>query len=341
MKTDPGERLLLLDGLRGFAAIGVLVFHARLSAPFPAFTRGYLFVDLFFLLSGFVLTLAFEPRFGAGIDAITFLRRRFRRFLPMVAAGAIPGAFALFGATSNGGLALAAFALSLAMVPMLTGGMTFPANTPQWSLFAELALNLLHGMKLHRLTDAKLVLLALACLAGLIMLMARAGDGDLGGDLRQLPAGLLRGGWSYLLGIVMARRWRARRPASAADWRIALLMPIAVVALLPLVPMPVWIGDALVISLGFPPLFWIAATAIPPRIAERPLALLGSLSFPLYAVHFPILMLASQLGGGERGRLFGIFPALLAAGILALSSATSRRTAPYPRASARDETRLA
>lgn len=150
-------------------------------------------MDLFFLLSGFVLTLAFEPRFGAGIDAVTFLRRRFRRFLPMVAAGAIPGAFALFGATGNGGLALAAFVLSLAMVPMLTGGMTFPANTPQWSLFAELALNLLHGMKLHRLTDAKLALLALACLAGLVMLMARAGDGDLGGDLRQLPAGLLRG----------------------------------------------------------------------------------------------------------------------------------------------------
>ena len=84
------QRLLLLDGLRGIAAIGVVLFHCVIAFDaLGAFARGYLFVDLFFLLSGFVLTLNYEQRMNAGaVRPGKFLRSRLVRLWPTVAAGA-------------------------------------------------------------------------------------------------------------------------------------------------------------------------------------------------------------------------------------------------------------
>ncbi len=65
MSGQSRHRLVALDGIRGVAALVVLLFHMQL--PIPAqFDRGYLMVDLFFMLSGFVLTLSAEPRLRGG-----------------------------------------------------------------------------------------------------------------------------------------------------------------------------------------------------------------------------------------------------------------------------------
>lgn len=317
------RRLVLLDGLRGVAAIGVVLFHADLGGPGEAFSRGYLFVDLFFLLSGFVLALAFEPRFARGLTAGPFLRQRLRRFLPMAVAGAVLGFIATLGRDYPLVTSLLALIVSAAMIPLPTATM-FPLNPPQWSLMIELVANAVHARWLHRMTTARLALLAAACAVGMAALMARAGTGDLGAGIAQLPAGLLRAGWSYVLGIVLARIWSVRRPAPLADWRLALVAPILAVTALPFLPIAAWLGDVLVITAVFPALFWIAASAVPKPSDERLLAALGTISFPLYAVHFPILNAADMLGG-ETGRMIGVGAAIATAAALAM--ATSRRQA--------------
>ncbi|AXB76373.1 acyltransferase [Novosphingobium sp. P6W] len=331
----PG-RLVLLDGLRGVAAIGVVLFHAQLSGAGHAFSRGYLFVDLFFLLSGFVLTLAFETRFAGGLAATPFLRQRLRRFLPMIAAGAAMGFLALLGRDYPLVACVLALVVSAAMIP-LPMATIFPLNPPQWSLMVELIANAVHARWLHRMTSAQLLALACACALGMAAMMARAGDGNLGAGIAQLPAGLLRAGWSYTLGIVLARIWRERRPAPLLDWRIALLLPVPVVMALPFLPLVAWGGDVIVITVVFPALFWIAASAVPTQSGERILETLGAISFPLYAVHFPILLAADRFGGGEPGRVVGIFAAIAVAAILARAisqRASARRPLPVPLADA-------
>jgi peptidoglycan/LPS O-acetylase OafA/YrhL len=315
------RRLVLLDGLRGLAAVGVILFHADLGGLGLAFPRGYLLVDLFFLLSGFVLALALEQRFAAGLGAGPFVRQRLRRFFPMVAAGTVLGFAAILGRDYPVLACVLTLVVSLAMIPLPMATM-FPLNPPQWSLMVELIANAVHARWLHRVSTAGLAALAGACAIGLAAAFAWEGSGDLGSGILQLPAGLLRAGWSYVLGIVLARVWKVRRPVPLADWRIALAAPVVAIAVLPLAPVPTWLGDAFVILAVFPALFWVAASATPSQAGERPLAALGSISFPLYAVHFPILNAADQLGGAT-GRLAGVAMAILIAA--ALAAATSGR----------------
>lgn len=317
------QRLVLLDGLRGIAAMGVVLFHADLGGAGVAFSRGYLFVDLFFLLSGFVLALSFEPRFASGLGAAPFLRQRLRRFLPMVSAGAVLGFLAVLGRDYPLIACVLALVVSVATIPLPMATM-FPLNPPQWSLMVELVANGVHARWLHRVPTGRLALLAAACALAMAALMAWEGKGDLGSGILQLPAGLLRAGWSYTLGIVLARIWSLRRPRPLADWRVALVAPVLAVIALPFLPGPPWAGDVLVVTAIFPALFWVAASAVPGPSDERTLAALGALSFPLYAIHFPILSMADMLGG-EAGRIVGVGVAIAAAAGLAV--VTSRRAA--------------
>src|ERR1700761_6004380 len=76
-----------LDGLRGVAAIAVMLHHFRpLTAPW-LFAHGYLAVDLFFLLSGFVIAHAYDARFRKGLGVPAFLVIRLIRLWPMIAFG--------------------------------------------------------------------------------------------------------------------------------------------------------------------------------------------------------------------------------------------------------------
>src|ERR1041384_6138813 len=84
-----GKRFLGLDGLRGVCALTVLLFHAaNLFDQGPIFQHGYLAVDMFFLMSGFVIAFIHEERLRSGMGLIAFLRIRARRLLPVFWIGA-------------------------------------------------------------------------------------------------------------------------------------------------------------------------------------------------------------------------------------------------------------
>ena len=184
MSTKP--HLLLLDALRGVAALIVLYYHCfecfgyEIAEGTGLFTQhcdhGYLAVDFFFLLSGFVIAYAYDDRrtmtFG------TFARRRLIRLHPMVVAGAVIGLVCYLadggtnwsGQVVQPGYVALAFAMTLVMLPVAPGWGTdvrgnnemFPLNGPQWSLFFEYIGNILYALLLRRLPTKALAVVVAA-----------------------------------------------------------------------------------------------------------------------------------------------------------------------------------
>lgn len=84
-----------LGALRGVAAIGVVIFHFQHFFPPDSVPGGYLAVDLFFIMSGVVLSHAYEPRFQNGMGAREFMRARLIRLYPLYFLGFIAGTTAV------------------------------------------------------------------------------------------------------------------------------------------------------------------------------------------------------------------------------------------------------
>ena len=315
-------RLPLLDALRTVAAIGVMLYHvADAFGPSRLFARTYLFVDLFFLLSGFVLTLAAEPSM-AGRPALAFVRARLRRLWPLVALGTLAGALAFLPGGSAGQIGRLTL-LGLMMLPQLQQGFAiFPLNGPQWSLLWELAVNALHAAVLHRLSERQL--LGIVGLAGIALVIAIfvVGGCTMGPNAEYWWLAAPRVLWAYGLGIWFARKWRQRGPVPLADWRVALFAPLAALLVLPWLPLGQASGDAVAVLVVLPALFWVAANAVPPAAVGPILQRIGAISFPLYALHEPVLVAASFISERPEAKL-------IAAGLALLLAASAARYAPF------------
>src|SRR5262245_14845562 len=86
-----GSRLETLDAMRGVAAIVVVTFHLGSLLP-GATTEGYLAVDFFFALSGYVLARTYDARLEHGMESLDFIRRRIIRLYPLYLIGFSLGA---------------------------------------------------------------------------------------------------------------------------------------------------------------------------------------------------------------------------------------------------------
>ena len=187
--SDTKPHYALLDGLRGVAALLVVWYHvfegyqfASGSAIIQEINHGYLAVDFFFILSGFVIGYAYDDRWGKTLTLGKFFKRRLIRLHPMVVMGALIGfvMFILQGAvTWNGTPAsipamLIALLCAMLMIPALPGcgyevrgnGEMFPLNGPAWSLFFEYIGNILYALFIRRLSTK-----ALAILAGILSIL--------------------------------------------------------------------------------------------------------------------------------------------------------------------------
>lgn len=291
------DRLPVLDGLRGLAAIFVMLYHAELMfGTGSLFSRSYLFVDFFFLLSGFVLTLSAEARMRNGLPTARFLRARVARLWPIIALGVTFGAarHAAVESVPDAGILLVA---GLLMIPALwQTGMIFPLNAPQWSLMLELFANLAHALLLRRLGENALLMIAVLSGLALAATVLEFGSNTLGPFTFNWWLALPRVVFSYTLGIWLARKWKKGRHGAVVPWKLALLLPPLALITLPAWPLPIATGDILVVLLVFPPLLWCAAVSQPAEPARKYLDALGALSFPLYAFHLPILETIAPIG---------------------------------------------
>lgn len=299
MTVPRHHRLPLLDGLRGVAALLVMLHHEpRLYGSAGLFPRAYLAVDFFFMLSGLVLTPATEPRLRAGLSPERFLLQRIARLWPVLALGMLIGGWRAL--LHDGAGAMLPLLCSLLLIPLLTGvGAIYRLDGPQWSISFELIANYAHARLLWRLNNRLLLTFVLvmgAVLAGLIAHFDTLGFGDI---TTNWWGGFARVGFAYALGVWMARMMQAGHGARlSASWWLAALPLIFVLTLVPLLPLGQAAGDALAVFVLLPPALWLAAHARVPAGVARLCTGLGALSYPLYALHVPLLVMGGHIAMG-------------------------------------------
>jgi peptidoglycan/LPS O-acetylase OafA/YrhL len=178
MYSRMGGRLYGLDALRGIAALVVAVHHLASIynlAPLPL--NPFIAVDVFFILSGFVMTRTYEDRLRNGLTTLAFVKLRYRRLFMPLAIGSTIG-FGLAVATYGPAVQLvAAYVLILLFLPAI-GPSAFLLNVPAWSLFVEIFCNASHGAIFAKMSNTRLVALIVAC--GVLFAACFATDGVIG-----------------------------------------------------------------------------------------------------------------------------------------------------------------
>lgn len=315
-----GSRMVQLDGLRGIAAFMILFYHLdmvfRIGGPFR---RGYLYVDLFFLLSGFVLAVSTEKKLLAGIGAAEFTWARFKRLWPLVAVGAGVAAIRAFVIGMADPLTLLWWlALDLAMVPSLAGaGPFYRYNGPQWTLFYELLANFIHALLLKKVPTWVLPMLALLLGGWLVHTVQAHGSDTMGVNAPTWATwwnALPRVGFSYVLGVWIGRHYKQGLRSPGLPWWLALALPIAGIAVVPSLPLSTQSGDLLFVIGFLPVVMWLVAMSSPPAAMAKPLEWLGTYSLPVYCVHLTVLVWTSELLGlGTWVRVVAVGAALATA----------------------------
>jgi len=301
----------VLDGMRGVAAICVVIFHFYLEV-LRGYSRlrighGFLAVDFFFCLSGFVLGYAYEDRM-AEMGLGKFLKVRLIRLQPMVVFGAVLGLLVFyanpFGISPEYGAARMAliFAASVLMIPYGTMQESayhlFGLNGPSWSLFWEYVANLIFGLFLYRTRRKTLVALTLLAAVALCWTARHPGGLSGGWGVRNFWDGAVRMAFSFCAGLLVYRsgwwrvRWRRRPRIGLGFVSLSLLLMLALV-------MPykegAWVREVVVVVLYFPLLVALGAGAeVSPKM-ERVCRFSGELSYPLYMTHYSMIWLWSYL----------------------------------------------
>ena len=316
--ADTKPHYNILDGFRGVAALTVVWFHI-----FEAFAtshidqrinHGYLAVDFFFILSGFVMGYAYDDRWKKmGVNE--FFTRRIIRLHPMVVMGALIGA-AMFYTQGcsvwdvtkiSVGALLIATILNSFMIPATTGseirgvGEMYPLNGPTWSLFFEYIGNILYVIFIRRLPTKALSVLVAAAGAGLAIFAiwgpygdicvgySMTGDNILGGSLRLL--------FAFSAGLLMSRVFK---PMKGGIFKYAFWIGAVAIVVLSAIPRiggaeNLWMNglyDTFCFAIAFPLLVYIGASGeTKGKFTTRLNKFLGDISYPLYMVHYPFIYL--------------------------------------------------
>ena len=294
------HELRALTSARGIAAWLVVLFHIRLSIaglPRPAeavLAKGYLAVDFFFLLSGFVIWMSWSERVGAGgLPAIPeFLRRRIARIWPLhlVMLGAGLCLALLLRLTGRESLQFPLAELPLHIALLQNWGFTAALswNDPAWSISCELGAYLLFPLLVliidWRRVPAPAIMAAGAALLILLhTVFAWQGLATLG---QQIPRfGLIRCLLEFACGTAIAALWLRWRD----QWRAPALISAAVAVVL----LGGWNVGLLAETLAVPASFAAILLALaltagrPGNLLETaPLHYLGEISYATYLSHF-------------------------------------------------------
>ncbi len=303
-RPDNANHVLALDGLRGIAAVAVVLYHSRLGDRLGVFTHGWLAVDFFLCLSGYVIGLAYDKRMASGMTASAFAKVRVLRLYPMVLIGGTIGIvmfplvpqlhFCLQGHPER---TLPAIGSQLAMMPMVAGPCLYVFNGVFWSLFFELIANVVHFAVLWRCSTRVLGVLLLALIAVIGGLGLQHGWIYFGVWPSLFWQGLPRCLLSYLLGYTLFRtreRWMPLLPplsftVVAGILFVALIVP-PLAGALPSTGSArfVTIGQEMAMVVVLFPL--IVALGVVSHIKGRWPLVLGVASYPLYATHVPFVL---------------------------------------------------
>jgi peptidoglycan/LPS O-acetylase OafA/YrhL len=301
--------LAALDGLRGIAALTVVFYHILLPLGIYGIARhGYLAVDFFFVLSGFVVAYAYEEKLIKYMRWRDFFLLRMTRLYPLVFAGILLGASVTVGKRLMiGDFDDVAFIVTLfwGLVVLPFGGLTmgseiaFPLNGPIWSLFYEFMANFVYAAIVKWLSSSLLYCLIAAGFFGICFEVIIKGDLNVGGDLVEFVGGLSRVTFSFFMGVLLYRH----RPVSLISGTGALsAIALGGALCIPILPGNGWV-ELTITTLLFPAIIWQSSRLQVSALATRANLLLGRLSYPIYILHYPILRIFQY--GQERFALRG------------------------------------
>jgi peptidoglycan/LPS O-acetylase OafA/YrhL len=302
------HRFHLLDALRGVAAVLVMVSHIKYIAHRIGLHSGFLAVDFFFCLSGFVIAASYERRLLSGLRARDFFAARVIRLYPVYFLGiSLALLLELTLPRDLGGSPLTAFAMATFLLPNLhfsSSIFAFPLNPPSWSLLMEMVANVLY-LALIKTRSASAPVLSLIAVIALVILSVLVYRGEILESFgivhsdHHLLYGVARVLPSFFLGVLALRLFRdgaSLHLSAALRLPFALAIAIGLIFLLesPFASMrnnPVYL---LCIAFFFPLLTCVGASANPPIAWTKLCTLLGDLSYPLYLIHIPFLEFANS-----------------------------------------------
>jgi peptidoglycan/LPS O-acetylase OafA/YrhL len=317
---------VVLDGLRGVASLTVVAFHLcetfSLGDQFAqVINHGYLAVDFFFLLSGFVIAYAYDDRW-ASMTQWEFYKRRLIRLQPMVIMGSVIGALLFYFqsspefslvATTPGWKVLLVMLIGFTLIPVpvsldIRGWREMhPLNGPAWSLFYEYIANVLYAVGVRRFSNRVLGVLVLLAAVFLVQLaVTTPRSGLIGGwslDPQELHIGFARMLFPFFAGVLL------RRSGLSIPVRHSFaICSVLLVGLLALPrfgdPQHLWINgvyESICVIIFFPLIVAMGAgekqvegTSI--RIAR----FFGELSYPLYITHYPLIYVYTAWVGRDK-----------------------------------------
>lgn len=322
-------RYEILDGLRGVAAFVVVFYHlmecypGNLTATW--FAHGYLAVDFFFALSGFVLGYAYDDRWrtGSNPDGMTywqFFKRRLIRLHPMVIFGALTGVclfyytgdIELFGKVDSAPwwMVLVQALLLICMIPLPASmdirgwGELTSIDGPVWTLMFEYVANILYALIFRHLGKIALgvcvafcALLTADCCLHLNLWGLLESDWNsysvVGGfylNPEHTYIGFVRLLYPFLAGLLLSRIGKTVKLGNRG-FLVASLLLLAVLCV-PILGGGNKLVDGIyqlcVILIVFPLILAVGAGS---RLkgSGRLCMWLGRISFPLYITHYPLI----------------------------------------------------
>ncbi|HEY8929265.1 MAG TPA: acyltransferase [Mucilaginibacter sp.] len=300
----------ILDGLRGIAALAVVVFHF-MEIVYSDYSKnfighGFLAVDFFFCLSGFVIGYAYDDRI-AKMGTWEFFKSRLIRLHPLVISGSVIGLigflFDPFGghpeAYSAGRLTLI-FLCSVFMVPFPVMSdrffNLFGLNAPSWSLFWEYIANIVYALVLVRLKRGYLVVLAVIAAIWLCVVCYRAGNLMGGWSGGTFWDGCARISFSFIAGLLIYRFNRIIKNKLGFAG-LAVLLALAFLS-----PFSKWnfISEPFIVILYFPFIVALGAGATLTSGLKKFCVFSGKISYPLYMTHYAALWIFGSYFGSHK-----------------------------------------
>ena len=287
MTVKNSNRLVVLDGLRGVAALCVMLFHCTPWLGAVAPRGGALSVDLFFVVSGYVIAHSYgEDLLERRVSLARFMMLRIIRLYPLYIIGVLLGTFPiLLSIISSGtisgparaGLLSAPF--SLFMIPSPLTANLYPLDLAFWSIFFELLANAVFALCVGWATTRNMLLCMGA--AAVMIFMSRDKIG-VGGGWDTFWVCLGRVTYSFAAGVLVHRlagtlKTGRRIPA----WGI-----LAVFLVCAWSPAALWLPIVLVV---FPACVWLGAGAIASDRLAAAMSVAGLASYGLYAIHGPLI----------------------------------------------------
>lgn len=313
--SDSKSHYEILDGLRGVAAVVVVMFH--LMETFTGgdnmkqiINHGYLAVDFFFVLSGFVIGYAYDDRWGK-MSLKGFFKRRLIRLHPMIIAGMVIGAITYYFQAGVAFPIISQTPVWKLLLIMLIGFTLLPTppsmdirgwgemhtlDGPAWSLFFEYIANILYALIIRKFSTKLLALFVFLAGCALIQLAVFGHHGDIIGgwslDPAELRIGFTRLLYPFFAGLLLSRISRPGHIKHAFLWCSLLLVIILAVPRLGGTG-HVWVNglyDALSIIFVFPFIVYLGASGeTKGRFSSKASKFLGDLSYPLYITHYPFI----------------------------------------------------